>query len=60
MPLLFSDAWHRGAWRQRTRRNLARLFDRQPESPGPVESRDAYPAASGNGNGKAHKVKTGA
>ena len=27
LPLLASDAWHRGHWRQRTRRRFAKLFD---------------------------------
>jgi deoxyhypusine synthase len=27
LPLLASDAWHRGAWRKRDKRRFARLFD---------------------------------
>ena len=27
LPLLASDAWHRGAWRNREKRSFARLFD---------------------------------
>jgi deoxyhypusine synthase len=27
LPLLASDAWHRGAWRKREKRRFARLFD---------------------------------
>ncbi|MBA3510699.1 deoxyhypusine synthase [Sphingomonas sp.] len=27
LPLLASDAWHRGAWRDRTKRRFAKLFD---------------------------------
>lgn len=28
LPLLASDAWHRGAWQQRTRKHYAKLFTR--------------------------------
>jgi len=27
LPLLASDAWHRGAWRNRAKRRFAKLFD---------------------------------
>jgi deoxyhypusine synthase len=27
LPLLASDAWHRGAWRNRDKRRFAKLFD---------------------------------
>ena len=27
LPLLASDAWHRGAWRNREKRRFAKLFD---------------------------------
>jgi len=27
LPLLASDAWHRGAWRNREQRRFAKLFD---------------------------------
>ena len=27
LPLLASDAWHRGAWKTRDQRRFARLFD---------------------------------
>jgi deoxyhypusine synthase len=27
LPLLASDAWHRGAWRNREKRSFAKLFD---------------------------------
>ena len=27
LPLLASDAWHRGAWRNREKRRYAKLFD---------------------------------
>jgi deoxyhypusine synthase len=26
IPMIMSDAWHRGAWKQRERRNWAKLF----------------------------------
>ena len=27
LPLLASDAWHQGAWRNRDKRRFAKLFD---------------------------------
>ena len=27
LPLLASDAWHRGAWKTREKRRFAQLFD---------------------------------
>jgi deoxyhypusine synthase len=27
LPLLASDAWHRGTWRNREKRRFAKLFD---------------------------------
>ena len=54
MPLLFSDAWHRGAWKNRTRRRLARLLDQPAGNLDPVA---AMPSTV-PGNGKAHGVAT--
>lgn len=54
MPLLFSDAWHRGEWRQRARRNLARVLDGAPE-----ECAGTCACAAG-GNGKALLATAGA
>ena len=30
LPLLASDAWHRGHWKQRSRRQFTKLFDKNP------------------------------
>ena len=30
MPLIASDAWHRGSWKTRTKRRWAKLFDKEP------------------------------
>jgi deoxyhypusine synthase len=27
LPLLASDAWHRGVWRNREKRHFAKMFD---------------------------------
>lgn len=58
MPLIFSDAWHRGSWKARGHKRLARLFDKSNDNPAPVAQEDLLQAVgtNGNGNGKAHKA----
>lgn len=53
VPLLFSDAWHRGEWRQRTRRNLARVLDGAPEE-------TPEPVLCAAGNGRSQRPPAGA